>query len=351
MRFFSFLFSLTMIQLLVAENIGFVGTVDSATASVLKINADTLDVLQVYENSTNTYFAGMAVTPDGKRLFVTAGSGEICILVLDVETLALIGKITSPEFVSPTFIAITPDGRRAYVTDFNANKVFVVDNSLLAVIDVIDSSLSGPFGIVISPNGRYVYVGSGSDSESNILRVDTKNDNSQTLIPTGNKSTYLAQTPDGRYLYTTNNISNSVTKIDTQTLDTQDILDSSQVTSPYSIAITKDGRYAYIGQYNDNFPYHSFVWIVDLQTNVIVDQPLLDKQVYYLAASSDGKKVYASLTLDAKVNAIDTQTRQVLPNSINIGFPWPVAFVPLRPFNANQALLEAMRHSTVKAQD
>jgi YVTN family beta-propeller protein len=97
----------------------------------------------------------MAITPDGKRLFVSSITLDR-VSVIDTETLQILG---SPINVgpTPTSLAISPDGRFAYVTNRFAGSVSVIDTQAARVVDEI---LVGdyPESVTFSPGGDLAYV-------------------------------------------------------------------------------------------------------------------------------------------------------------------------------------------------
>ena len=80
--------------------------------------------------------AGVAITPDGNRAYVTS-PGEGTVSVIDTATNTVVATI--PVGVGPIGVAITPDGTRAYVTNGDSNTVSVIDtatNTLVATVPV-----------------------------------------------------------------------------------------------------------------------------------------------------------------------------------------------------------------------
>ncbi len=107
---------------------------------------------------------GVAVTPDGKKVYVAnQNSGNVS--VVDTGTKQVIATIQTD--FSPVRVAITPDGKRALVTNKgsgNGGSVSVIDTMTNSVIGTLPMG-KDPIGISISRDGKMAYVAnSGSDT-------------------------------------------------------------------------------------------------------------------------------------------------------------------------------------------
>ena len=78
--------------------------------------------------------AGVAITPDGSRLYVANG-GANTVSVINTSTNAVIKTITVGS--NPKSVAVTPDGARVYVTNQGSNTVSVIDTATNAVVATI----------------------------------------------------------------------------------------------------------------------------------------------------------------------------------------------------------------------
>jgi YVTN family beta-propeller protein len=69
---------------------------------------------------------GIAVTPDGKRLYVTNTASNI-VSVIDTMTASVVATVAVG--MLPVAVTITPDGTLAYVANRNSNTVSVIDTT------------------------------------------------------------------------------------------------------------------------------------------------------------------------------------------------------------------------------
>src|SRR5262249_44053271 len=126
----------------------------------------------IFLNADNTYPLGVAVSPDGTRVYATV-FGVAAVYVVDATTSLLVGAIPlSAEFGTPQPIglAVSPDGARVYVAEQFVDR--------LAVLDAVDMTEltsvavgQDPTVVDTSPDGARAYVVNISNSTVSI--VDT----------------------------------------------------------------------------------------------------------------------------------------------------------------------------------
>src|SRR5207253_2081625 len=87
-----------------------------------------------------------AITPDGTRAYVDAGSSTVS--VIDTATNTVVATI--PVGADPSGVAITPDGTRAYVTDQGSTTVSVIDTATNTVVATINVG-ADPVAVAITP--------------------------------------------------------------------------------------------------------------------------------------------------------------------------------------------------------
>ena len=92
------------------------------------------------------------------------------------------------------------------------------DHSVIKTIELPcgdGSAQSKPKGVVVSADGKRVYVATGRGNS--VAVIDGEQLTLITLIPVGKRPWGIALASDGRKLYTANGLSNDVTVIDTST--------------------------------------------------------------------------------------------------------------------------------------
>lgn len=148
-------------------------------------------------------------------------------IVLLARTITTILSSSSPEIAEVTVgdgpwgVAVSPDGRYAYITNRNSDSVSVIDtgtNTVTATIDIRFVSSIGivddePTGVAISPDGRHAYI---TNTFSGLVSaIETESNTITANFPGFGGPVGVAVSPDGRYAYVTNYFSDSVSVIDT----------------------------------------------------------------------------------------------------------------------------------------
>jgi YVTN family beta-propeller protein len=101
----------------------------------------------------------LAASPDGKRLVATDQMGNAALVfdATDPVHLRQVAAVSVPPW--PWHDAFTPDGKEVWFGNQRGNSVTVLDAQTWKVADVIKGKgLAEPHGIMISPDGRYVFV-------------------------------------------------------------------------------------------------------------------------------------------------------------------------------------------------
>jgi len=269
---------------------------------------------------------GVAVTPDGTKVYVTNYGGSD-VSVVDTATKTVTGTITVGSY--PYDVAITPDGTTAYVTNHGSASVSIIDTATDTVTGTITPG-DYPAGVAISPNGTRLYVtryGNGS-----LVVIDTATNTVIADVSMGASaySSSVAVTPDGTLAYVTNSGLGNVTAINTATNTV--VATISVGSSPFDVAISPDSTTAYVTN-----SASVTVSAIDTATNTVSATITAGACPLGIDVSSDGTSVYVTNCGDGTVSVINTTSKSVT-NTINVGsYPYGVAISPddSRAFVAN----------------
>ena len=129
---------------------------------------------KMWSSSPLAHAQGEALTPDGRYLAVTGGSGLTVFQVSSLEQQSganPMGSLTTPDQKHAEAVAITPDGRYAFVTFqntahvgvFNLHRALTSGFGSAAFVGLIPVGPQ-PIGIAMAPDGQHAYVASGLDN-------------------------------------------------------------------------------------------------------------------------------------------------------------------------------------------
>jgi outer membrane autotransporter protein len=126
------------------------------------------------------------------------------------------------------------------------------------------------------------------------------------VIPVGTEPFGAAATPDGRFVYVTNVVSNTVSVI---SADTNLVSSTIPVgTRPFGIAASSDAQFAYVANSSDNT-----VSVIATTTNTVVGSPIsVGSKPFGIAVTPNGSAVYVANNLGNSVSVIDTATKTVM---------------------------------------
>jgi len=130
----------------------------------------------------------------------------------------------------------------------------------------------------------------------------------------------IAITPDGKYAYVANNGSGSVSVID---ISANTVTTVSVGSGPFGVAITPDGKYAYVTNYSSGS-----VSVIDISTNTVIATVTVGTGPSGVAITPDGKYAYVTNNGSKNVSVIDISTNTVTTTVTAGSGPYDVAITP-----------------------
>jgi YVTN family beta-propeller protein len=305
--------------------------------------------VSVIDTATNTVVAtvtvgsgpiGVAVTPDGKQVYVTnQGSGHSnTVSVIDAATNTVVATVTVGN--APNAVAVTPDGAHAYVTDDSGSApghVSVIDTATNTVSAGVTVG-TAPFDVAVTPDGAHAYV--TNEGSGTVSVIDTATNTVGSTVTVGGLPFHVAISPNGKHVYVTQGYTTltagTVAVIDTATNTvTATVTVGPEPNALSALAVAPDGKHVYLT--NDGS-----VSMIDTATNSVVGTPIPVESPIWVAFTPDGKHAYVPNAVSAgTVSVIDTATNTVVGTPIPVGSgPFVVAIVrppaciPFLAFNA-----------------
>ena len=228
------------------------GTVTPVTTSSVSTGTNLcLPVGDCAAPDTSTEPEGVAVTPDGRAVYVTnSGENSVSEIILGsgapkVVNTAIGTTGGQSPFDVPDAIAITPDGTTAWVANYSAGTVSPIRLSDGTVGTPVSVG-TGPTGLAVTPDGAHLIVAdSGSGQVSDVTLADGSV-HTLALEPTrtGAVPWAVAISPDGSAAWVTDEGNGLLVPVRLAgDVPGQAV---SVGSFPVSVAITPDGRTAYV---------------------------------------------------------------------------------------------------------
>jgi YVTN family beta-propeller protein len=205
--------------------------------------------------------------------------------------------------------AAQSDNPKAYIGLFADNAVAVIDTGTNQVTKTIQIP-TGPHGLVITPDNKWVYA--SSDGDSVVSVINTSTDEVTSSIDVGTMPHGLAITPDGKRVLVAGFGSDQVDAIDTTS---NQVVWKVAVPQPHNLAITPDGQTVYAASQKAG---SEALAIIDIPTGTETGSVPLDHTPRALNAGPDGNQVFFTEAGVDAVLVLDRATNQIV-NQIPTG--------------------------------
>jgi len=192
---------------------------------------------------------------------------------------------------------------KAYVGLFKDDAVAVIDTAQNKVLSTI-AVPKGPHGLVVTPDGRKVYV--SSDGASTVSVIDTAADRVVASIDVGANPHGLAISGAGSRVLVSGWGSNRALVIDTAT---DRVIGEVPIAQPHNGTLSRDGRTAWVASQQQGA---TALVRLNLATWKEVARVPLDKTPRGLELSPDGRQVFFTLAGVNAIQVLDTATSEIV---------------------------------------
>jgi YVTN family beta-propeller protein len=192
---------------------------------------------------------------------------------------------------------------KAYVGLFKDDAVAVIDVTQNKVLKTVPVP-KGPHGLVVTPDGRKVYV--SSDGASTVSVIDTGADRVVSSIEVGANPHGLALSGDGGRVLVMGWGSNRAVVVDTAT---DRVIGEVPVAQPHNGTLSHDGRTGWAASQQQGA---TALVRLDLTAWKETGRVPLDKTPRGLELSPDGKRVFFTLAGVNAIQVLDTATSQIV---------------------------------------
>jgi YVTN family beta-propeller protein len=246
---------------------------------------------------------GMGFSPDHKTLAVVS-IGSNSVTFIDTPTNAI--KHTTYVGRSPHEAFFTPDSKEVWVTVRGENYVAVLDSQTFEEKTRITTP-AGPGMTIFSPNGRYGYVCSSFNPETDVISVADHVIIGRVTQPSP-FCPNIAASPDGEQVwFTLKDIGKTVAFQARPPFAVLKILDTGPITNHVNFVRTRRGQFAYVTVGGlDQIQVFNTADFSKVATIAVGRLP------HGIWPSGDGSRVYVGLENADELTAIDTTTNTVI---------------------------------------
>jgi YVTN family beta-propeller protein len=243
----------------------------------------------------------------------------VIVLNSDDDTLSLLDPQTGAEAKrvpvgrGPHHMMPLPDDSALLIGLTTVNQLLVVDRKSGEITRRI--AVMDPYQLGFSPDGRYfvttalrqdfvdIYPGTLTDTLKPLARVKS-----------GAMPSHIAFSPDSRYVYVTQQGSNSVGKIE---LATGRMITHIPVgRAPAGIWLTPDGSKLLVGVMGQDF-----VAVIDRASDKVVDRVVTGRGAHNFLARGDKRHLFVSNRVEDSISVLDMQTLKVVDSIKVAGSP------------------------------
>ena len=267
------------------------GGYDTPTLTVVDI--ERMQVRQSFE--PGNAWLGLAWSPDGKRLYSSAGGDNaVDVLLWEGRKLKKEKRISLGEKLETSFLAglgVSPDGRRLYVVNPLATSLSAVDLEAGRLVKTMTLPAE-PYTCLMAKDGKTLLVSLWGGSR--ILRVDPESLAILGEIPVGEHPSAMALSPDGARLYVACANTNAVWVVDVASSATIERISialepkAPPGSTPNGLGISADGQTLLVANADNNT-----VAVVDVASRESRVKGFLPVGWYPTGAqlTSDGKRI------------------------------------------------------------
>ncbi|MFD9702764.1 cytochrome D1 domain-containing protein [Lentzea sp. NPDC059081] len=232
--------------------------------------------------------------------YVVGKSGLV--QIVDTRTGAVLAKADTGG--RATGVAVSPDGLRLYVVNGWTGAITVVDPRSGEILDRIFTQVQLSHA-VMRPDGQRLYV----SASGGVAVVDPEDFRLVAAIRVGGQPQGLAVHPDNEVLYVANSQDGTVGLVDTATASQTSTIEVGGM--PQFLAISPDGSRLYVSTLRLGEQTPGTLLVIDTVANRVVGSVEVGRGAGSIAVTPDGATVYLTLPKESEVVVVDAATMTV----------------------------------------
>lgn len=214
----------------------------------------------------------------------------------------------------------------AYIPNNTSNNVTVVSTVTKNIVTHVNVDAQ-PYGVAVSPDGRYVYTVSTKDIGGHVNPgvvsvIETTGNTVVGRYTVGENAAAIAVNPNGKQAYVVNETTATISVLDLTSYGT--VITSINIGQPYGIGVSTDGTRLYVATKGGQ------LFVIDTSNNQIIDQIPISL-VYTppsLVVSPDGAMVYIAQQGATNLGVVDVAARTEKQVSVGAMSPFAMALTP-----------------------
>jgi YVTN family beta-propeller protein len=249
----------------------------------------------------------VATAPDGRFAYVanygSQGAPGHTLSVIDIDEKKAVGTIDLGQYARPHGIVVSQDGRHIYVTCEVSKAVVVVDATERKVSHAISTNQEGSHMIVLTPDEKRAYtanIGSGT-----VTALDLVNREIITQIEIGAGAEGMAIAPDGKTVYAAARAANKLSKIDTSANKVVNQVETQAF--PIRVKVTPDGQRVLVTN-----SMAGTLQVFAAATLAEVHRITIGRAPVGILIEPSGQRAYVARTQDNKVSIVDLNKWEVV---------------------------------------
>jgi YVTN family beta-propeller protein len=241
-----------------------------------------------------------------KRAFVTNSDGD-SVSIIDRESYQVVKTLRVGDY--PHHMTVSLDGRYLYIGNTHSNTVSAIDLATENIVKTLP--LLDPYNLYYSPDRRLLVTTATRLGRVEVHAVEewsqigaAKGWTRLAQIPTGKDPNHFAFSPDGRFMYVSNEYSHQLSVIDLQERKLVRQLTTGR--RPIDMSLAPGGKILFLANYGEGS-----VTVYDTESFKELDRIPTGAGAHGMAMSVDGKILFVSNRDASTVSVIDVASRKV----------------------------------------